>query len=80
MGTYKISGTAEENCTIHILQNEDYKAKKEVSKGSYEIFFESVHGDNIIAVAENESGIIVGFGRVQAIEILQFDDDMIELP
>lgn len=71
MGLYKISGRVSEKCTIRIIQDDEYKAEKDVLPGPYEILFISHSGSSILAVAENEQGLTIKFPNIEAVEVLE---------
>lgn len=71
MITYKISGTISEDAVIYIIQDGEYKGRKNVTTGNYEVFFESDSDDGVIAVAENADGRIISFGNIIPIEIIE---------
>ena len=67
MAKYKVSGSVSESCTVYIFQNDDYKGKHYItSAGSYATVFEATASGNVIALAMNSSGRIVGYGEVTA--------------
>jgi hypothetical protein len=64
MATYKISGIVAEEAVIYIIQDEEYKGKRRVPAGRYEMIFESESSSGVVAVAENVEGKIMSFGKV----------------
>jgi hypothetical protein len=68
MAIYKISGDITEDALIYVIQDEEYKGKRRVSAGHYEIVFESESDSSIIAVAENSEGKILSFGNITVID------------
>lgn len=70
---YMISGKVTEDCTIKIIQDDEFKAEKFVTVGPYAIYFESDRDSFITAAAENKDGIIVSFGSIRPVEVLKSD-------
>jgi len=68
MATYKISGKTTEEAIIYVIQDEEYKGKKRILPGPYEIIFESASTSNVLAVAESIDGRIMNFGNVVPIK------------
>lgn len=68
MMVYKISGDINEDAMIYVIQDEEYKGKRRVSAGHYEIVFESESDSAIIAVAENSEGKILSFGNITILD------------
>jgi len=68
MAVYKISGTTTEEAVIYIIQDEEYKGKRRIHPGKYEMIFESESTSGILAVAENIDGKIMSFGNVTPVE------------
>lgn len=64
MATYKISGHTSKEAVIYIIQDEEYKGKRRVSSGNYELIFESNSNSPVVAVAENIDGQIMSFGNI----------------
>lgn len=71
MALYMISGKVSEDCTIKIIQDEEFRAEKFVEAGSYAIYFESDSDTLITAVAENSDGILISFGSIRPVEVLR---------
>ena len=68
MATYKISGSVAKVSTIYIIQDEEYKGKRNVNSGDYEIIFESESNSPVIAVAEDSQGQIMSFGNIEVLD------------
>lgn len=64
MTTYKISGYIKEESIISIIQNEEYRSKRRVIPGYYQIVFESNFDSPVTAVVENKKGQIMSFGDI----------------
>lgn len=71
MALYMISGKVTEDCTIKIIQDEEFRAEKFVEAGPYSVYFESDSDSLITAAAENSEGILISFGSIRPVEVLK---------
>jgi len=73
MSLYMITGKVTEDCTVRVIQDEEFKAEKDVIAGKYVIYFESDNNSPITACAENNAGILISFGNIRPVEVLHKD-------
>lgn len=64
MVIYKITGHINEESILYIIQNEEYRGKRKVIPGYYQIIFESNSDSPVTAVVENKNGQIMSFGNI----------------
>jgi len=72
MNLYKIIGKAREKSKLKIIQDDEYRAEKDVLSGRYEVFFEYPSSSPIVVVLEDSRGGSVIFPYVEMVEVLEY--------